>query len=759
MGKFKQESSSTDSDDDTDGCLVGRPRDEPRPFGCPSASVARGDEACAPCPVVRTAPRCAVCSVGARPAPAAGLSGAPASPSAPAPRPPRAPLRASACASDRPLPPASCVLHCAFHPSLFLATLPPLRSSPPLLTLAGAGLALRGVLAGKPKTPWFYALFVAPGYGAIFSSFHNLELQHLRAGGNYRKFRAPADATVFALTGYIPAAVPHGVLPSPLPVLPLDAPPSLHHHIPPFAPLPVLAPPPQQGFPYHHFRPASPRHHPYLRHAPPRHEAGLDRSSSPSPLLHPAHDPDLFACRAQAAADSAAAASADVATIATLDAHFRAATASAIRGATPAATSAAHTISREAAADALRDCPVTADLLPAYRLKYGRLRSLRYRRQPFTADGAAVHSCLGPQQGCTWGTLVCALVHQRALTLATLRHPGTTVLGFADDAHVHHLVPEHAFSSLLLLRQVLQERAGVAHNDKGGCIAAPGFDISFSPASFPGSPNHVDGPNRAYSALGGFVGPPDVVSDALHARVLTLDRDIDSCRFLVDSPRCRYALQARLRLIRDCACHAVTHLTRAHAPAVSREAATLHDKLIRHAVFHGLAPPPDSPPSAVQRAVTLLHLPTRLGGHGFTSALATAPAAFLASALEAFAALRVLLPHFGGTDLATDRRPSFVAIRAAHADVLQALSSVESGYAALDSSACYVDAFGEPHPPFHPVGLPSFATLPPDPDEDNDPLIGGSPGPLRRRSRRCPLATPPLHPTPRRVFGPPLDTL
>jgi len=232
-----------------------------------------------------------------------------------------------------------------------------------------------------------------------------------------------------------------------------------------------------------------------------------------------------------------------------------------------------NTISREAAADALRDCPATADLLPAYRLKYGRVRSLRYRRQPTSPSSPMARlstpACLGPQQGCTWGTLVCALVHQRALTLATLRHPDSTVLGFADDAHVHNPDPRRAFSSLLLLRQVLKERVGVEHNDKGGCIAAPGCDISFAPASFPGSPHHPLGPHRAYSALGGFVGPPDVVSAALSDRVLALDRDIDSCRFLVDSPRCRYALQARLgRLLRDCVCHAVTHLVRAHAPSV-----------------------------------------------------------------------------------------------------------------------------------------------------------------------------------------------
>ncbi|KAL1525922.1 hypothetical protein AB1Y20_020748 [Prymnesium parvum] len=184
--------------------------------------------------------------------------------------------------------------------------------------------------------------------------------------------------------------------------------------------------------------------------------------------------------------------------------------------------------------------------------------------RPFTSNGSVVHSCLGPQQGCTWGTLVCALVHQRALTLATLRHPGATV-----------------FSSLLLLRQVLKERVGVAHNDKGGCVAAPGSDLSFVPASFPGSPNHPDGPNRAYSALGGFVGPPDIVSSALY-----LDgRYVPVASSSTAPPRCRYALQARLRLIRDCACHAVTHLVRSHAPAVSLAAAELHDKLVRHLKF------------------------------------------------------------------------------------------------------------------------------------------------------------------------------
>jgi len=255
----------------------------------------------------------------------------------------------------------------------------------------------------------------------------------------------------------------------------------------------------------------------------------------------------------------------------------------------------------------------------------------------------------------------------------------------------------------------------------------------------PGSPRHADGANRAYSALGGFVGPPDVVSSALHDRVLALDRDLDGCRYLVDSPKCRHALQARLRLIRDCACHSVTHLIRAHAPSVSSAAALLHDKLVRHAVFYGLAPPPDSPASAVRRAGHLLHLPCRFGGHGFTSAAVTAPAAFLASSLEAFSALRHLLPHFGATQILSDPRPTFVAMRAAHQGVLSALSVVSSGYDAIESSDPYTDAFGDEHRPFRPSGLPAFAPSPPEDEPDDDePVLAAPPA----RKRPLPVVLP-----------------
>ncbi|KAL1498991.1 hypothetical protein AB1Y20_013510 [Prymnesium parvum] len=53
--------------------------------------------------------------------------------------------------------------------------------------------------------------------------------------------------------------------------------------------------------------------------------------------------------------------------------------------------------------------------------------------------------------------------------------------------------------------------------------------------------------------------------------------------------------------------------------------------------------------------------------------------------------------------------------------ILRALSATSQGYAALDSSAPYVDAFGDPHPPFHPTGLPSLEAAPPPPDPDDAP--------------------------------------
>ena len=96
-----------------------------------------------------------------------------------------------------------------------------------------------------------------------------------------------------------------------------------------------------------------------------------------------------------------------------------------------------NTIDRGAGAEALRLCPVTADLLPAYRLKYGNNRTLVFDRNTssFDIDGTPVRSCVGPQQGDTWGTLICSVAHHRSFSLTQIRSPSATLIGFADDGH------------------------------------------------------------------------------------------------------------------------------------------------------------------------------------------------------------------------------------------------------------------------------------------------------------------------------------
>eukprot|EP00966_Prymnesium_polylepis_P035367 821675-Prymnesium_polylepis.1 len=55
----------------------------------------------------------------------------------------------------------------------------------------------------------------------------------------------------------------------------------------------------------------------------------------------------------------------------------------------------------------LKSCPLTEDLLPAYRLKYGRHRRLLRNGGggALMVNGKPVLSCKGHQQGDTWGSM------------------------------------------------------------------------------------------------------------------------------------------------------------------------------------------------------------------------------------------------------------------------------------------------------------------------------------------------------------------
>ena len=261
-----------------------------------------------------------------------------------------------------------------------------------------------------------------------------------------------------------------------------------------------------------------------------------------------------------------------------------------------------NTIDRSAGADSLRSCPVTADLFPAYRLKYGNNRTLIYDQSTssFTVDGNNVCSCVGPQQDDTWGTLLCCTTHQRSFSLAQIRNPSSTLIGFSDDGHFANPIDTSAYSTLLFFHFDLTHRVGVTPNDKGGCISLPS-DLAFVPASFPGSPHHRNLKPSNFASLptqslaASSVTPYAlVVSQALKDRTIDLLVPLDNICYLHDTGKLKNSLPTAERLISDCACASTTHLQAMHPPSVFLAAAIAHDILILHAAALCYQPPHQS---------------------------------------------------------------------------------------------------------------------------------------------------------------------
>ena len=371
-----------------------------------------------------------------------------------------------------------------------------------------------------------------------------------------------------------------------------------------------------------------------------------------------------------------------------------------------------NTIDRGAGAEALRLCPVTADLLPAYRLKYGNNRTLVFDRNTssFDVDGTPVRSCVGPQQGDTWGTLICSVAHHRSFSLTQIRSPSSTLIGYADDGHFADPSDTTAYSSLLFFRSNLTARTGVTPNDKGGCISLTS-DLSFAPASFPGSPHHptLNPSNFAYPVLGGLIGNPLTVSQALRDRTIDLLVPLSNLRYLHDTGKLKNSLQIEERLISSCACASTTHLQAMHPPAVFLAAATAHDILILHAAALCYRPPPQSSTDDLTRARAILALPPQLAGRGILLATATSQATFLCARIRALAYARTLHPLFAHIDILTCDCPSVAPLRNLHAHFSAMHAASKAAHSHIDDADLTFCTFGTASARFRPQGLPSTA--------------------------------------------------
>ena len=387
-------------------------------------------------------------------------------------------------------------------------------------------------------------------------------------------------------------------------------------------------------------------------------------------------------------------------------------------------------IDRTAAGQSLASCPVTQDLLPAYRLKYGRHRRLLRKGGggALTADGRPVLSCKGPQQGDTWGSMVCAVATHRSLTLAQLRSPTTTFLGLADDVLDSDDDPLVGHHALAFFQHFIDERLGVKSNaDKGGVLARPDVDLSMIPAHVPGSPAC---PRLGEAArlgclkhLGGFVGADAAVSQHVASTTIKRLRNLGSLRFVRDTERVRWAAAARLRLLRHCASGAIGDLLRMHPPSTTAAACAHHRDAVTTALDHILACPFATAEEGAF-AINLAALAPALGGLGLTLAAREAGGCYSASAIFALSSARSLHPAFATLDLTTHEAPSVAALRAAHSAILVAHRRVTAAYDAFDSAAPTVDRTGAESTSFRLAGLPelvlSAAHLPPPEDSDAD---------------------------------------
>ena len=114
------------------------------------------------------------------------------------------------------------------------------------------------------------------------------------------------EAVTFALTGYVPAALPPGIL-NTIPIIPLDAPPAFHVAVPFFTPVAIVAPNTYAAYVVHTSLAASAsnlaaaasdassssHHPPNPLSTPPHPAAASDASSSshhpPDPLPIPSY--------------------------------------------------------------------------------------------------------------------------------------------------------------------------------------------------------------------------------------------------------------------------------------------------------------------------------------------------------------------------------------------------------------------------------------------------------------------------------------
>ena len=285
-----------------------------------------------------------------------------------------------------------------------------------------------------------------------------------------------------------------------------------------------------------------------------------------------------------------------------------------------------------------------------------------------------------------------------------------------DDVHTHHADPVCSWAALCTFRTMARAHCSLRSNLDKLAVHSPNADLSFLPASVPGSPSR---PVKGLKVMGAFISDDaDWISSQLVSMVPKKLANLTGLPYLRDTAKNHTSAQGKLLLLRHCACAAPMHWLQLTPPQLASAAADAHDLCIRDAAVPIIAP---HAASAAERCRALDRATLPIEGHGglgLRSAAAHRHACYAGCFSSCWLTVCTLFPMLADIDLtahsdpASPRAlPSLVALRDSLDTLHSAHTITTSIYAGLDGHFYDHDTFGDETFQYHPPRLPSASSL------------------------------------------------
>ena len=235
-------------------------------------------------------------------------------------------------------------------------------------------------------------------------------------------------------------------------------------------------------------------------------------------------------------------------------------------------------------------------------------------------DDVHLWSKEGVRQGEVGGCWIYNMVQQQCINAALSAVPGAIPLAYIDDTYILADDLESAYASFTTYADMVAANGGEINDVKCEILSCSASPLALGKMERFKSFKIV----TVLKALGASVGLcRKLEKEHLEARM----RD----KFTTVIRRLRLCPSPQLfAVLRSCVLPKLGHALRTHSPEVTRDLCQLFDALISDTVRHWA-----SLPTLSRRQLALIQLPLQLGGMGFYSQEAIAPAAYKASLASA----------------------------------------------------------------------------------------------------------------------------